>query len=65
MASRVAVLEERSTTVSEDISEMQTDIKCIKRKVYEMAASFRILKWVLGTALLLLGILVPVLIIPS
>ncbi len=56
------MLEERSAGVGEDIAEIQTDIKCIKQKVYEMAASFRILKWVIGTTLLVLGVLVPVLV---
>ncbi len=51
------MLEERS----KDITEMQADIKCIRQKVYEMAASFRMLKWAIVTTLLALGALVPVL----
>ncbi len=55
MASRVAVLEERSTGVSEDISEIHSDIKCIKKSLYEMAATLRALKWVVGIAATAIG----------
>lgn len=55
IASRVAVLEERSTTVSEDISEIHGDIKCIKKSLYEMAATLRALKWVVGIAATAIG----------
>ena len=51
MASRVAVLEERSAGVSTDIAEIQGDIKCIKKSLYEMAATLRALKWVFGVAI--------------
>lgn len=47
MGSRIAVLEERSKREQAEREEMNGDIKAIKSKVYEMAASFRALKWLL------------------
>jgi hypothetical protein len=55
IGSRIAVLEERSTTVGEDIAEIQADVKCIKKAIYEMAATLRALKWVAGVAATAMG----------
>jgi hypothetical protein len=60
IASRVAVLEERSKEDEKKRIDMVDDIKCIKAKVYEMAASFKVLKWILMAMLPILGIVIPI-----